>query len=62
MYTGPVARALGGADIAMLIGLPVSAGVYLLACRSLDLQQEQRRAARADEGLDPGDVLTPQIA
>jgi len=24
MYTGPVARALGGADIAMLVGLPVA--------------------------------------
>jgi NCS1 family nucleobase:cation symporter-1 len=62
LYTGVVARALGKADIAMLVGLPVAAGVYLLACRSLDLQQEQRRAARADEGLDPGDALTPQTA
>jgi NCS1 family nucleobase:cation symporter-1 len=62
LYTGVVARALGKADIAMLVGLPVAAGVYLLACRSLDLQQEQRRAARADAGLDPGDALTPQTA
>ncbi len=52
MYTGPVARALGGADIAMLIGLPVSAAVYLWACRSLDLGAEQQRAAAADAGLD----------
>jgi nucleobase:cation symporter-1, NCS1 family len=51
MYTGPVARALGGADIAMLIGLPVSAAVYLWACRSLDLAADQRRAADADAGL-----------
>ena len=43
---GPVARALGGADIAMLIGLPVSAGVYLWAYRSFDLPAEERRAAR----------------
>jgi purine-cytosine permease-like protein len=53
LFKGPVAQALGGADLAMLIGLPVSAGVYLLACRSLDLDAERRRAARADEGLDP---------
>jgi nucleobase:cation symporter-1, NCS1 family len=53
MYTGPVARALGGADIAMLIGLPVAAGVYLLTCRSIDLEHERRRAAAADVGLDP---------
>jgi NCS1 nucleoside transporter family len=53
LYSGPVARALGRADIAMLIGLPVSAGVYLFACRSLDLEDERRRAASADAGLDP---------
>ncbi len=52
MYTGPVARALGGADIAMLIGLPVSALIYLWACRSLDLVGEQQRAAAADAGLE----------
>jgi nucleobase:cation symporter-1, NCS1 family len=54
LYTGPVARALGGADVAMLVGLPVAAGVYLLACRSIDLEQERRRASAADVGLDPG--------
>ena len=53
LYTGPVARALGGADIAMLIGLPVSAGIYLLTCRSLDLEHEWRRARAADAGLEP---------
>jgi len=53
LYTGPIARALGGADIAMLVGLPVAAAVYLLACRSIDLQQDQQRAAAADVGLEP---------
>jgi NCS1 family nucleobase:cation symporter-1 len=53
LYAGPVARALGGADIAMLVGLPVAAGVYLLSCRSLDLEHDRRRAAAADVGLDP---------
>ena len=48
----PVARALHGADIAMLVGLPVSAVVYLLACRSLDLGAERQRAAAADAGLE----------
>jgi purine-cytosine permease-like protein len=55
MYTGPVAHALGGADIAMLVGLPVSAGLYILACRSIDLERDRRRAAAADVGLDPGE-------
>jgi len=53
MYQGPIARALGGADIAMLIGLPVAALTYLWACRSLDLPAERVRAAAADAGLDP---------
>jgi len=62
LYTGPLARALGGADIAMLIGLPVAAGVYLLACRSIDLQQDRQRAAAADVGLDPDSGASAQSA
>jgi NCS1 family nucleobase:cation symporter-1 len=52
LYKGPVAVALGGADIAMLVGLPVSALVYVLACRSLDLDEDRRLAAQADRSLD----------
>jgi hypothetical protein len=37
----------------MLVGLPVSAAIYLLACRSLDLEREARIIAVADRGLDP---------
>jgi nucleobase:cation symporter-1, NCS1 family len=53
IYRGPVAAALGGADIAMLVGLPVSTIIYVLACRSLDVQAEERLIAVADRGLDP---------
>jgi purine-cytosine permease-like protein len=53
IYRGPVARALGGADIAMLVGLPVAALVYILACRSMDLRGDRLQAAAADAGLDP---------
>ncbi|MGH8270581.1 MAG: cytosine permease, partial [Steroidobacteraceae bacterium] len=52
-YTGPAARAIGGIDISMLVGLPVAAGIYLLACRSIDLQADCRVAALADLGLEP---------
>jgi NCS1 nucleoside transporter family len=52
-YQGPVAHALGGADIAMLVGLPTAALVYLWACRSLDLGKDRRLAFEADIGLDP---------
>jgi purine-cytosine permease-like protein len=53
IYMGPVARRLGGADLAMLVGLPVSALVYIAACRSLDVEEDRRRAEQADAGLDP---------
>ncbi len=51
-WRGPVAAALGGADIAMLVGLPVSAIVYIWACRSLDVEADRRQAFDADIGLD----------
>jgi len=54
LYEGAVARALGGADISMLVGLPVSAVAYLVACRGMDLAQDARLAALADEGLESG--------
>ncbi len=52
LYTGPIAHALGGADLSILIGLPVSAGTYIISCRSLDLEADRRAAAAADVGLD----------
>jgi len=60
IYTGPVARALGGADIAMLVGLPVAAGIYLLTCRSIDLEHEWQRAHAADVGLEPHQAADAQ--
>jgi NCS1 family nucleobase:cation symporter-1 len=33
IYVGAAANALGGADISMVIGLPVSALCYLVCCR-----------------------------
>ncbi len=45
LYTGPVARALGGADVAMPVGLLVATAVYLLAYRSVDISAELRLAA-----------------
>jgi hypothetical protein len=36
----------------MIIGLPVSAITYLLACRSMDLTAERSRAIEADRGLE----------
>ncbi len=54
IYTGPIARWLGGADMSMLVGLPVSAGIYIWFSRSLDLEADARAARLADLGLEPG--------
>jgi hypothetical protein len=40
LFTGPVAQLLQGADIAPIIGLVVSAGLYLLLMRRRDLSIE----------------------
>jgi NCS1 family nucleobase:cation symporter-1 len=55
-YTGPVARLLGGTDIAMLAGLLVSGAVYLLACRGLDVTAERALITRADADLETAEV------
>jgi NCS1 family nucleobase:cation symporter-1 len=52
LYVGPVARSLGGADISMLIGLPVSAAIYLLLCRNLDLAAELAMIPELDRNLE----------
>jgi nucleobase:cation symporter-1, NCS1 family len=56
-YRGPVARALGGADIAMLVGLPVAAVVYLITCRSFNVERDRELAANADLGLEASDAI-----
>jgi NCS1 family nucleobase:cation symporter-1 len=55
LYTGSVARALGGVDIAMLVGLPVAGLAYLLACRSFNIEHDRHLARTADAGLEPAD-------
>ncbi len=55
-------RALSGADIAMVAGLPVSAVVYLLACRSMDVAADRRRSEEADLGLDGSNDAGPLVS
>ncbi|HEY7526095.1 MAG TPA: cytosine permease [Candidatus Limnocylindria bacterium] len=45
VFVGPAARALDGADISLFVGLPVSAILYWVLCRGLDLAEERRLAA-----------------
>ncbi|HAM27573.1 MAG TPA: allantoin permease, partial [Microbacteriaceae bacterium] len=50
-YTGPVASALGGLDIAWLVGLAATSVAYLIFGRSLDLTAERAAEARSAEEL-----------
>jgi purine-cytosine permease-like protein len=51
VWTGPAARALGGIDIAWLVGLTVAAGVYLLASLGFDPAREADAIAASDAQL-----------
>lgn len=53
-YTGPVAAAMGGVDIALFIGLLASALAYIAMARSLDLNAEIARAEAdsRDHGME----------
>ena len=51
-YTGPVANALGGADISIFIGLPVAAILYYVFSRSLDVEHERAVAVQSDANLE----------
>ena len=44
LFTGPVAKAMHGADISLFIGLPVAGGLYWLLTRNIDVEAEQRLA------------------
>ncbi|OIK23685.1 cytosine permease [Streptomyces malaysiense] len=52
LYVGPAAKALGGADISLFIGLPVSALLYWWLTRSLDVEAEERLARAEAEELE----------
>ena len=52
LFVGPVAKAMQGADISMFIGLPVSAGLYWLLTRNLDVAAEQRLADQQRAALE----------
>ncbi|MDQ4138794.1 MAG: cytosine permease, partial [Actinomycetota bacterium] len=45
-FTGALAELMGGADLALFVGLAVSAVVYLVLARGIDLDAEREAAAR----------------
>lgn len=52
LYVGPAAKALGGADISLFIGLPVSALLYWWLTRSIDVAAETRLAQAEAAALE----------
>ena len=52
IFTGPIASALGGADISFLVGLSVAAGLYYLLALRLDLDRERAMAAESRRLLE----------
>jgi purine-cytosine permease-like protein len=44
-YVGPIAKSLSGVDYSLFVGLPVSAIVYLILARGIDLKKEAQLAA-----------------
>ena len=54
LYVGPAARALGGVDVGWLVGLLVSAAVYLVLVRNFDLAHEAQAIAESEATLKSG--------
>ncbi|MEU6553848.1 cytosine permease [Streptomyces sp. NPDC046915] len=52
LYVGPIARALDGADISLFVGLPVSAVLYWLLTRDIDVAAETRLAEAEAQALE----------
>lgn len=52
LFVGFIAHAMDGADISLFIGLPVSAGLYWLMTRRIDVDAETRLAKAEAEALE----------
>jgi NCS1 family nucleobase:cation symporter-1 len=56
-FTGPAAGALGGVDIAWLVGLVVTAVAYWALTRSLDLRAERQVEQASEQALGHGESV-----
>lgn len=59
IYTGPIAKMLGGVDIGWLVGLIVSGSVYALLSRSLDLKAEETAITKSEADLKTMQITAP---
>jgi purine-cytosine permease-like protein len=51
-FTGPVAKALNGADLSLFLGLPIAGGLYWWFARTIDVDSEARLARQEVEELE----------
>jgi NCS1 nucleoside transporter family len=51
-FTGPVAKALDGADLSLFLGLPIAGGLYWWLARTIDVASEARLAEREVDELE----------
>jgi NCS1 nucleoside transporter family len=51
-FTGPVAKAMDGADLSLFLGLPVAGGLYWWLARTIDVDSEAKLAEREVEELE----------
>ena len=51
-FTGPIAKAMDGADLSLFVGLPVSGILYWLFARSIDVDAEARLASEEAASLE----------
>ncbi|MEV8312354.1 cytosine permease [Streptomyces flavidovirens] len=56
-FTGPVAAALGGVDVAFVVGLAVSGVLYYVLTRRLDLTTEEPAVAASERELALGEPV-----
>jgi NCS1 family nucleobase:cation symporter-1 len=61
IYTGPVAHALHGADLSIIVGLAVASGAYYLFCYRRDLTAEFRAALDSESELEHEPVVMPSM-
>jgi purine-cytosine permease-like protein len=59
LFTGPVAAAIGGADISFAVGLVVAGGLYLLFARGLDRSAEEEARVRSQRELEGVESVEP---
>ncbi|MCO7218458.1 cytosine permease [Klenkia sp. PcliD-1-E] len=52
LYTGPVAAAIGGADLSFAVGLGVAGGAYYLFSRGIDHDAERAARERSERELE----------